>query len=64
MDHYGVILRKLREINHLTMKQAGARIRREEDEAKRKLAEQAEAEKKLQEAKTVFPEVEIFDPAL
>lgn len=28
MDHYGVILRKLREINHLTMKQAGARIGR------------------------------------
>lgn len=34
-------------------------MRREEDEAKRKLAEQAEAEKKLQEATIVFPEVEI-----
>jgi hypothetical protein len=34
-----------------------AALRRKEEEAKRKLAEQAEAEKKLMEATIVFPEI-------
>jgi hypothetical protein len=43
--------------SHGSVSAERAALRREEEEAKRKLAEQAEAEKKLQEATIVFPEM-------
>lgn len=43
--------------SHGSVSAERAALRREEEEAKRKLAEQAEAEKKLQEATIVFPEI-------
>jgi DNA invertase Pin-like site-specific DNA recombinase len=43
--------------SHGSVSAERAAVRREEEEAKRKLAEQAEAEKKLQEATIVFPEI-------